>query len=323
MKQKFYERIQFDGELSQISQTLCKDYGLGTFISNKIITTGYEDFNYVLETSSGKYVVKILEKQRTEIFANSYLKCMQKAIEIGVNHPKLYKSVQGFLHILKIKGLELMIFVLECIDGKDFYNLGIIPDEEELKIIAKQMTLVHQMDIKPEFSYDEWAIVNFRKEFEQKKCYLRKEDYELLKRLYQEFNKVKLEELQYCYVHGDIILTNVMKDTSNKIWIIDFAASNYYPRIVDLAVTICSLCLDESSKEISDIRAQIFLDEYQKNIKLAHIEIETLPLFIKIAHVMHILLGSYEKIEYNNDSKENEYWINHGRKGLMQMICKT
>ena len=30
-----------------------------------------------------------------------------------------------------------------------------------------------------------------------------------------------------------------------------------------------------------------------------------------------------KKIEYNNDSKENEYWINHGRKGLMQMICKT
>ena len=64
MKHKFYERIQFDGDLSGISQIVCKEYRLGTFISNKIITTAYEDLNYILETSSGKYIVKILEKRR-------------------------------------------------------------------------------------------------------------------------------------------------------------------------------------------------------------------------------------------------------------------
>jgi len=318
MTQKFYERIDYSGELNKISEMICKDYNIGTFVSNDIITTGYEDFNFILETSTGKYVVKILAKQRTDSFAKRYMETIIKAIEIGVNHPHIFKSTQGFLHILNIDSLKLRVMVLEYINGIDFYNLNYLPDQFELKIIAGQIALIHQIDIKPEYVYDTWATVNFGKEFEKKKHCLRKEDYQLLEPLYKEFIKLEIDKLPHCYVHGDIISTNVIKDVSNKLWIIDFAVSNYYPRIVDIAVTTCNLCFDENSKQNSDARSSILLNEYQKNIELTEIEKKVLPLFIKIAHAMHVLIGSYEKVENKNGSDENEYFILQGRKGLLQ-----
>ena len=36
-------------------------------------------------------------------------------------------------------------------------------------------------------------------------------------------------------------IATVMKDNNGKLWIIDFAVSNYMPRIVDLAVSSCNL----------------------------------------------------------------------------------
>ena len=43
-----------------------QQYKLGDYISDSIITVGYEDFNYRLETSKGKYCVKIFNRQRSD-----------------------------------------------------------------------------------------------------------------------------------------------------------------------------------------------------------------------------------------------------------------
>lgn len=319
MLKNYYERIDYHGELNKISELICKDYNIGNFISNDILTTGYEDFNYILETSTGKFVVKILAKERTDSFAKRYVETIQKAIEIGVNHPKLFESNQGLLYFLNIDFVKLRVMVIEYIDGRDFYNLNYVPDRLELRIIAKQMSLIHQIDIKPDFIYDTWATINFGKEFEKKSSSLSEEDNKLLEPLYKDFMKLNIAELPHCYVHGDIISTNVLKDKNEKLWIIDFAVSNYYPRIVDIAVTTCNLCFDEKDKHNSDIRANVLLDEYQKNIILTEKEKEALPLFIKIAHSMHVLIASYYKAENMYDSDENEYWVLQGRKGLLQM----
>lgn len=125
----------------------------------------------------------------------------------------------------------------------------------------------------------------------------------------------------YCLeiVHGDIIATNVMKDKKNKLWIIDFAVSNYYPRIQELAVMACNILFDEKNKKKSETNLKTALEEYQKTIELTPREIEVLPTYIKLAHAMHILEANYEKVAEKNDSDENEYWLNQGRTGLKQM----
>ena len=63
--QDFNKRIELNTDLKNISVQICNYYDLGVFISNELIEIGYEDYNYYLTTSKGKYCVKIFSKIRT------------------------------------------------------------------------------------------------------------------------------------------------------------------------------------------------------------------------------------------------------------------
>ena len=60
--QDFNKRIGLNTDLKNISEQICNKYNLGNFVSNELITIGYEDYNYYLTTSKGKYCVKIFRK---------------------------------------------------------------------------------------------------------------------------------------------------------------------------------------------------------------------------------------------------------------------
>jgi Ser/Thr protein kinase RdoA (MazF antagonist) len=143
-----------------------------------------------------------------------------------------------------------------------------------------------------------------------------------MKPLLQEFKDLKIQKLPRCFVHGDIISPNVIRDKKRKIWIIDFSVSNYYPRIQELAVLACNMFFCENDKEKSEENLKLALKEYQKNIKLTAKELKSLPVYIKFAHAMHILSANYQKIVKKNNSAENEYFLRQGRLGLAQILNK-
>lgn len=62
---------------------------------------------------------------------------------------------------------------------------------------------------------------------------------------------------------------------------------------------------------------KIFVDKYQKNIQLTSYEKNELPFFLKLAHAMRILQANFQKVVKKNNSAENQYWLELGRKGLL------
>ncbi|MBU0898387.1 MAG: phosphotransferase [Nanoarchaeota archaeon] len=316
---KYYQRIGYEGELKDISLVLCKDFGLGNFLSNRIVAVGYEDFNFVLETTKGKYFVKIFFNFRTDNDCERYVKIMEKALEANVSFPKLFESEQGHLHKIKVNSTPLRLCVMEYVDGKNYFELNQKPSSDEIKFLAHQAAIINSIELKPSFVYDSWAITSFLKQYEKEGEYLKPEDKKMIEPLKNEFKAMKIEQLPHCFVHGDIITTNVIKDKNNKLWIVDFAVANYYPRIQELAVMACNILFDEKDKKKSESNFKIALDEYQKTIKLTPRELEILPTYIKLAHAMHVLRANYEKVVEGNNSDENEYWLNQGRMGLRQM----
>ena len=75
-----------------------------------------------------------------------------------------------------------------------------------------------------------------------------------------------------------------MVDNNSKVWIIDFAVSNYLPRIIDLAVTSCNMCLDKKSKDKTYENIALHLSEYNKYNKLTDYELKTFGTFYKLAN---------------------------------------
>jgi len=316
MQDEFWGRIKFEGKLEDISRIVCKEFALGKFISNKLVLTGYEDFNFILKTNKGRYFVKVFANTRDIKECKRIIDIMSKVIAAKVSTPKLFKSKSGYLFVDRKAALRLC--VMEYIDGKDFYNSKKSPTIEQIKDIAMNAAKINSLNIKPYPVYDRWAIVYFKKEFKRKSRYLKPEDLKSLKPLLKAFDELKIETLPHAFVHGDIRCGNVVQD-KNRLWIVDFSVSNYYPRINELSVMACSIFFNEHNTEISQKNIDFAVTEYQKVLPLTKRELQGLPIFIKLAHAMQILLASYYKYGKKIKSKESEYFLNQGRVGLKQM----
>lgn len=316
MDKKYQERIGYEGDIKPILEAVCYSYDIGEYKSHETKIVGYEDFNLFLETTTGEYFIKIFAKFRNQSDCQRYTNILESVSKTEINTPKLFLSSQGYLFEKKHNGHNFRLCVMEYIDGHSFFDARLKPTSKDMVDLVKQAALINAIDIKPEFVYDSWAIVNFLKEYKKKKKHLESDDLQIIEPLAKSFSELSLDVLPHCFVHGDLIATNVMKNKRDKLFVIDFAVADYYPRIVELAVLFCNMLFNENKPESSIDNYKIALREYQKTIPLEKIELKYLPLFLKIAHAIHALNGTYEKVVHRNTTEENDYWINLSRKGL-------
>jgi Ser/Thr protein kinase RdoA (MazF antagonist) len=278
MEKVYQERIGYDGDVGEISRMVCENFNLGDFVEDRIITSGYEDFNLFVKTTKGSYVAKIFADFRDLDDCKRYVNIMLGALEAKVRHPRLYKSNQGHLHVGRIGNSKLRLCVMDFVDGEDLSTSGYSLNENDIRLLAEQASLINSIDLRPRYVYDSWAIVNFIPEFERIREYLDSEDLELIEPLVDKFRDIDVSKLPHCFVHGDIITTNVIRDKNEDLWIIDFAVSNYYPRLQEIAVLACNLFFDERDKKKSEQNLETALDEYQKKSPLSDKELNLLQI---------------------------------------------
>lgn len=301
----FESRIDLDVPLEDLARVVCEKYKPGKFADCKIIEIGYEDFNFILRTKSERYVVKVFAKSRTDEDCKNLADRATIPSEYGFSCPKIFKVGKENLLKIKIKKTIYRLLVMEYIDGTDFFTLDTLPSGDELKMIGVEVAKLNQIQYKPPFIYDKWAIVNFEKEFENCKSLLANEEREKVTQVLQDMKKCDFSRLKYGFVHGDIIVTNIIRENSGKLFFIDFSVSNYLPRIVDLAVVIGDLCLDLEDFETSAKRTKFFLEAYESVDKLNEYEKQCLKVFIKAHQATSICNALREKVLEGNDSFEN------------------
>lgn len=306
----FFERIDVKSSLSEIAREMCLKCGIDDYVSSQIVEVGYEDFNFIIETKTQKFFAKIFHKGRTSKDCSNYMDRIKLSNTIDINTPKtiMFDSI-------RIDDKDLKFVVFEYINGKSFLDLEEMPTETEIKEIIRQMANIHRAELKSDFIYDTWTITNFTNEFNNKGKCLDEQYYNRFKDLSDKLQKVDLSKLPHSFVHGDIISSNVIKDENDKLWIIDFAVSNYLPRIIDLVVTGDNLCLDPNSRENTMKNFKLIIDEYEKYNKLTDYEKQIIPLFYDIGNAMGIL--QINAIKQDGEySDEDEYWLKVSEKGL-------
>lgn len=317
--QNLRKRINYQGEFDELLQDVCESYILGDFISFSVIDMGYEDVNLKLTTSKSNFFVKIFAERRDDAECLRLINIIKIAIDNGVCHPHFLERREGYIFRNQYEQFKIRLAVFDFITGKTFYEMKREPTTSELKQIIGMAAKLNSIDYVVPFLYDSWAIVNFIPEFEKAEKYLDDKTKKTLERLKVEFEKINIKSLPHSLVHGDLISTNIMKEKDN-IYFVDFSVANYYPRIVELAVLMSDIMLDKTRKIILEKRYELMVSEYQKHIKLTHEELEILPLFIKIACAMNIIGSTIEREKKKNDSVENKYFLEMGKKGLTQTL---
>lgn len=310
----FYERIHNVRNIKLIAQKVCEYYKLGELIEQKHIEIGYEDFNMIVNTSTGKYFVKILNKSRPKSEQDRLVTIIEKAVEGNVSVPTIYKVNGKSIFELEINNNKLNIIVMEYIEGTNMLLLNRNFKQNEICSVAQEMAKIDNIDFQVEPYYDEWTITYFKSEYDKKVGKINSEDEVLVTKVYEEMKDIDFTKFKMSYIHADIIKSNLILDTNNKIWVIDFSVLNYLPRIIELAVAMFGICLtDDRVTTINNINTLI--NEYNKYNKLDDYEISNLPMAFNCISAMNILQTSFIK---NTDEtfEENEHWLSEGRKGI-------
>lgn len=312
----FYNRIDYKGPIENVLRKVCLDFKLGSFKSYELVPFGYEDFNVILNTDKDKFFIKIFASTRSDEECRQYVRIMELVYKNKINYPFLYKSMRGHYYVLPIEGTKVRLVVQQFIDGKNFIELGTKPTEKEKEFIVGQTTIINRLDFKPKPVYDSWAVINFANEFKDKGGYLSENFKEELGKLLEEFIKININKLPHCFVHGDIITSNIMRDRNGKIYVLDFAVSNYYPRIVELASLICFNFFDPENPKSLKEAFNFTLETYQASLPLEKSELDALSIFIKASFAMYLIRANYEKVVNKRESEENEHWLRVGTLGL-------
>lgn len=311
----FQERIGYKGDLKQFFCEVVNDYGLGSLVSFSPILQGYEEFNVKVQTDLNQYLFKVMDNSRSNEEAQQYANIIETIVDNGVAHPKIYKGVQGSLYRKNYNGVEIRLVVMDFIEGKDFFQAKDKPTKDEAIFLIDQAAKISKINLKPEYVYDSWAIPNFFKEYNDVKDKLETDDLKYLEPLAINFSELEIEKLPHCFIHGDLIATNVIRSNNSGLYIIDFAVANYYPRIQELAVLLSDLLFVEDKEKYIE-NYKLVLEIYQKNVDLNQREIDLLPTYIKLAHAMHIVPATREKAKGNLLLPENDFLLKSGQKGI-------
>ncbi len=315
-------RLKYKGDISSVINRLSSVYNIGNIIDFSVIEIGYEDCNIIINSSSGKYVAKIFSKERTQEDISRYSKIMEEAVKSGANHPKLLKTEKGDLVFSDIQADNISMVLMEFITGKTFLELNSCPNLKELGNIIRQTVKINNIDYKPPYIFDSWAIPNIKKVFEEIKKDLQKEDFELITKAINLYEEIPVDKLPHFFVHGDLTKANIIKGGNGEMYFLDFSVANWYPRIQELAVISANLLYDKNNYIALRDRVNLVVNEYEKFVSLTAEESKYLYNYALAGVVMEFMGAFKEKYIKGNLSEETDYWLNLGRGSLKRELVK-
>ena len=314
---RFYERIDKIEDINILSTLVCKEYKLGELIDTLVLEFGYEDFNAIITTNTGKYFMKVFRNSRTDKDVEDCIGRTWHAYQNGVKVPKIYlNSENKIVTIFKYLNSRFRVTLMQYINGKNFFELNRKPTDNELEQIVSIASSLSKMDYHPNFIYDTWAITSFCAEFEKKKKYLSNEYFNLINPIYEKFKKFDYDKLPKSFVHGDMMSTNLLIDDKGEIWLIDFSVSNYMARINELIVICDDIALIVNDKEKSEKRIKNIFNQWCNEVNATDFEKESFKILYDVANAINVLITQYEIKELKNDSDETIMHLEAGLFGL-------
>lgn len=227
------------GADDDLVEDLARRCRLGAARSWSIITTGYEDTNLDLDTTTGRYVIKLFgpDPTRTRIATRTTELILRARIR-GVRHPRLIPATDGTLLHPTRAGTAL---VMERAAAQDFYTLGREPHRHEIASLLHQAALLHTLDVHPEPVFDPWAIPNLDTLADHLDPLLDPHQRDLVHTARAAMADTDHTDLPRMLIHGDLTKGNVLADPTGSITLIDFSCADRHPRVQELAVIAANL----------------------------------------------------------------------------------
>ena len=262
-KPTILQKKEFDSILS--------NYSIGQYVSHKHFPKAFENTVYFLQTTKGKYVLKIFEQTKVKAVQNQ-TKIQEYLASKNNPVPKIIKDKQG---------KDIQYFEKKPIQIQEFANGKRV--KLSIKLIIAYGKTISKIDFdlkKLKISkFNPWGVdFEFKtmKIYSGKKLDLKKEHSKLLK----EIKKLDKYKLTKSIVHGDLNLDNTLVYKNKINAIIDFGDSHTGFLVTDPMIFICDEIITKKSLNYKKIN--LFLNEYEKKMKLNNEERNAIYLFSKL-----------------------------------------
>lgn len=290
-----------------------KFVSLGKIDNFSPINEGYEDANFILNTSTGKFVLKIFLVERKLENINSYVKILRECKYINVPTTEILTDFNESLSFIESGEVKTYYIITKFFEGSSFQD--ITPALEDIKIVTSYISKLNTLNFEVRSTYDSWGIKNFVKEYEIKKDKLTSEQNLLIKNNYEDFLKIDMQNFSKSVIHGDMQRKHVIKNATGKYCILDFGCMAYDAKVIELGTYLAWFCLQEDIWKDRDLIYKEVLDIYNSTHHLSVDEINILPTLIKASYSAYYMTTSV-MINEGDRSEETLDWHNRSKKML-------
>jgi homoserine kinase type II len=215
-----------------------KTFRVGDLISAKGVSAGTINTIYDIQTTTGRYILRILENRKF-VDAQFEASLLQQLAKAGLTVPKMMEA--GKLGAVVPFGPRQQLSIFQFLPGRDMGVFEVAPDH--VRQVGQFLASMHQVTARLTMRRrNRFAPERIRhilslclaapaKNAEQR------EHLKILKKQVEvfEFNRA----LPRAVVHGDLFIDNVRFNCGKLCGVIDFEMASSGPLIYDLAVAIC------------------------------------------------------------------------------------
>ncbi len=299
--------------LSTLQEILNQYPSLGEIKEHKLFTSGFENSNYYVETTTGKFVIKIFEgigvsKENILFEIEVMVFCSQHGLKI----PALYKTKHGS-HFTALNNGEKIVIVMEFIEGENLFKQQLSDS-----IAAAIGQEAGKMDAALQYFKDgaktrqnyQWDMKNFLQLEASLNLLPAAFDKNMVQNIFNKFRKIlpTFSSLPKGLIHNDIAAHNLLAQGNELKAIIDFSDMAFSPYIQNIAVFLAQSVFSYSWQPH---QTKIFLREYQKHRPLGKEEMEILYDLILARYAAIIVEFNRWNVEYGEDKQRTEYVNDH------------
>ena len=274
------------------AKSILKNFNLGELKKIQGIKKGIENTNYLLITTTGKFILTLFEKRVQAKELPFFMNLMLSLNDRKILCPKPIKN-KNKKTLFQIKNRQAAI--CSFVYGKEKTNHTL----SECRLIGKNIAKLHMVGRKIKLhrvnnlSIKSWIALN--QSIKTKANKKIPNIYGFINTLLLDLKKKWPSQLPTGIIHGDLFPDNIFFNKKKFAGFIDFYFSCSDFLIYDIAICINAMCFDKKIK-FNKLKANALLKGYSSQRKISKKEFTALPQLLLGASIRFFLTRLHDSI---------------------------
>ena len=274
------------------AKSILKNFNLGELKKIQGIKKGIENTNYLLITTTGKFILTLFEKRVKTKELPFFMNLMLSLNDRKILCPKPIKN-KNKKTLFQIKNRQAAI--CSFVYGKEKTNHTL----SECQLIGKNIAKLHMVGKKIKLhrvnnlSIKSWIALN--QSIKTKANKKIPNIYGFINTLLLDLKKKWPSQLPTGIIHGDLFPDNIFFNKTKFAGFIDFYFSCSDFLIYDIAICINAMCFDKKIK-FNKLKANALLKGYSSQRKISKKEFTALPQLLLGASIRFFLTRLHDSI---------------------------